>query len=67
MMTNKDRIYLLLKDNDKLVSFLNEFPCKHCYYCRDISCLDYEVDDDMTSVCVDGIKKWLEGEEVSET
>lgn len=65
-MTNKDRINLLLRDNDKLVNFLNEFPCKHCYYYDDSSCIDYEVDD-MTSVCVDGIKKWLESEEVSET
>ena len=65
-MTNKDRIYLLLKDNDKLVNFLNEFPCKHCYYYVDSSCIDSEVDD-MTSVCVDGIKKWLESEEVSKS
>lgn len=60
-MTNKDRINLLLQDNDKLVNFLNEFPCKHCYYYADSSCIDYEVDD-MTSVCVDGINKWLESE-----
>ena len=61
-MTNKDRISLLLKDNDKLVNFLVEPSCKHCYYCGDNSCIDYGVDDDMTSVCVDGIKKWLESE-----
>ncbi len=63
-MTNKDRINLLLGDNDRLVNFLNEFPCKHCYYYEDSSCIDYEVDD-MTSVCVDGIKKWLESEEIN--
>ena len=51
----------MLKDNDKLVNLLNEFPCKHCYYYEDSSCIDYEVED-MTSVCVDGIKKWLESE-----
>ena len=61
-MTNKDRISLLLKDNDKLVNFLVEFPCKHCYYCGDSCCIDSEVNDDMTSVCVDGIKRWLESE-----
>ena len=61
-MTNKDRISLLFKDDDKLVNFLNEFPCKHCYYYEDSSCIDYGVDDDMTSVCVDGVKKWLESE-----
>ena len=65
-MTNKDRINLLLKDNDNLVNFLNEFPCKHCYYYEDSSCVVYGVDD-MTSVCVDGIKKWLESEEVSKS
>ena len=62
-MTNRDRInLLLLKGNDKLVNFLNEFPCKHCYYYEDSSCIDYDVDD-MTSVCVDGIKRWLESED----
>ena len=60
-MTNKDRINLLLRDNDKLVSFLVEPSCKHCYYCGDSYCIGSEVDD-MTSVCVDGIKKWLESE-----
>ena len=61
-MTNRDRInLLLLKDNDKLADFLVEPSCKHCYYCGDSRCIDYEVDD-MTSVCVDGIKKWLESE-----
>ena len=61
-MTNKDRINLLLKDNDKLADFLVEPSCKHCYYYKDSSCIDYGVDD-MTSVCVDGIKKWLESED----
>ena len=65
-MTVTDRINLLLKDNDKLVNFLHEFPCKHCYYYEDSSCVVYGVDD-MTSVCVDGIKKWLESEEVSKS
>ena len=51
----------MLKDNDKLADFLVEPSCKHCYYYEDSSCIDYEVDD-MTSVCVDGIKKWLETE-----
>ena len=63
MVTNKDRINLLLKDNDKLVNFLVEFPCKHCYYCGDSCCIDSEVNDDMEALCVDGIKKWLESEE----
>lgn len=63
IVTNKDRINLLLKDNDKLVNFLNEFPCKHCYYYEDSSCIDPEVDDDMEALCVDGIKKWLESED----
>ena len=62
-MTNKDRISLLLKDNVKLVIFLVEFPCKHCYYCGDSCCIDSEVNDDMEALCVDGIKKWLESEE----
>ena len=62
-MTNKDRINLLLKDDDKLVNFLNEFPCKHCYYYEDSSCIDSEVDVDMEALCVDGIKKWLESED----
>ena len=61
-MTNKDRINLLLQDNDKLVNFLNEFPCKHCYYCGDSRCIDHEVNDDMEALCEDGIKKWLESE-----
>ena len=62
-MTNKHRINLLLKDNGKLVNFLNEFPCEHCYYYyEDSSCIGSDVDD-MTSVCVDGIKKWLESED----
>lgn len=61
-MTNKDRINLLLKDNDKLVDFLVEPSCEHCYYCGDSRCIDYEADDDLTSVCVDGVKKWLESE-----
>ena len=51
----------MLKDNDKLADFLVEPSCKHCYYCGDSRCIDYGVDD-MTSVCVDGIKKWLESE-----
>lgn len=59
-MTNKDRINLLLKDNDKLVNFLNEFPCKHCYYYEASPCIDSEADD--MDICVDGIKKWLESE-----
>ena len=62
-MTNKDRINSILNDTDKLVNFLNEFPCKHCYYCRDSCCIDSEVDDDMEVLCVDGIKKWLESED----
>ena len=65
-MTNKDRINLLLKDNDKLVNLLNEFPCEHCYYCENSSCIDYGIDD-MPRVCVDGIKKWLESEEVNKS
>ena len=64
-MTNKDRINLLLKDNDKLVNFLLESPCEHCYYCGDSCCIAPDVDDDMTSVCVSGVEKWLEIEEVS--
>lgn len=60
-MTNKDRINLLLKDDDKLVNFLVEPSCKHCYYYGDSRCIDSEVDD-MTSICVDGVKKWLESE-----
>lgn len=62
-MTNKDRINLLLNDNDKLVNFLNEFPCKHCYYCGDSCCIDSEVDVDMEALCMDGIEKWLESED----
>ena len=62
-MTNRDRInLLLLKDNDKLIDFLLESPCEHCYYCGDSRCIDPEVDDDMGAICVDGIKKWLESE-----
>ena len=61
-MTNKDRINLLLKDNDKLVNFLLESPCEHCHYCGDNCCIGSEVDDDMTNVCVSGVEKWLESE-----
>ena len=61
-MTNKDMINLILNDTDKLIDFLLESPCEHCYYCGDSCCIDSEVDD-MTSVCVDGIKKWLESED----
>ena len=57
-MTNKDRINLLLKDNDKLVSFLVEPSCKHCYYYGDTRCIDSEADD--MDICVDGVKEWLE-------
>lgn len=57
-MTNKDRINnLLLKDNDKLVNFLVESPCEHCYYYEDSRCAD-----SMEYLCVDGVKKWLESE-----
>lgn len=57
-MTNKDRINnLLLKDSDKLVNFLVESPCEHCYYCEDSRCTD-----SMKYLCVDGVKKWLESE-----
>ena len=66
-MTNKDMINSILNDTDKLVNFLVEPSCKHCYYCGDSRCIDSEIDDDMTSVCVDGIKKWLESEEVSKS
>ena len=61
-MTNKDRINLLLKDNDKLVDFLLESPCEHCYYYEDNCCIGSEVDVDMEALCVSGIKKWLESE-----
>ena len=64
-MTNKDRINLLLKDNDKLVNFLLESPCEHCHYWSDTHCHTCGIDDDMTNVCVSGIEKWLETEEVS--
>ena len=60
-MTNKDMINSILNDTDKLVNFLVEPSCAHCYYYEDSSCIDYDVDD-MTSVCVDGIKRWLESE-----
>ena len=62
-MTNKDRINLLLQDNDKLVNFLVESPCEHCYYCGDSCRIDSEVDVDMEALCMDGIEKWLETEE----
>ena len=52
----------MLKDDDKLVNFLVEPSCKHCYYCGDSCCIDSEVNDDMEALCVDGIKKWLESE-----
>ena len=61
-MTNKDRISLLLKDDDKLVNFLVECHCEHCYYCGDSRCIDSEIDVDMEALCVDGVKKWLESE-----
>lgn len=61
VVTNKDRINLLLKDNDKLVNFLVEPSCEHCYYYGDNCCIDSEADD--MDICVDGIKKWLESEE----
>ena len=62
-MTNRDRINLLLKDNDRLVDFLVEPSCRHCYYYGDSRCIDYEVDADMEELCVDGVKKWLESED----
>lgn len=61
-MTNKDRINLLLKDTDKLVNFLVEPSCKHCYYYENNSCIRFEVNVDMEDLCVDGVKKWLENE-----
>ena len=60
-MTNKDIINSILNDTDKLVNFLVEPSCAHCYYYVDSSCIDYGVDA-MTSVCVDGIKRWLASE-----
>ena len=62
-MTNKDMINLILNDTDKLVNFLVEPSCVHCYYCGDSCCIDSEVDANMEELCVDGIKKWLESEE----
>ena len=59
-MTNKDMINLILNDTDKLVNFLVEPSCAHCYYYGDSSCIDSEADD--MDICVDGIKKWLESE-----
>ena len=56
-MTNKDKINLLLKDNDKLVNFLLESPCEHCFYWQDNHCIG-----SMEYLCVDGVKKWLESE-----
>ena len=59
-MTNKDMINSILNDTDKLVNFLVEPSCEHCYYCGDSCCIDSEADD--MDICVDGIKKWLESE-----
>lgn len=59
-MTNKDIINSILNDTDKLVNFLVEPSCEHCYYCGDSRCIDSEADD--MDICVDGIKKWLESE-----
>ena len=53
----------VLNDTDKLVNFLVEPSCEHCYYCGDSRCTDPEVDDDMEALCVDGVKKWLESED----
>ena len=61
-MTNKDMINSILNDTDKLVNFLVEPSCVHCYYYGDSRCIDYEVDADMEELCVDGVKKWLESE-----
>ena len=61
-MTNKDMINLILNDTDKLVNFLVEPSCVHCYYCGDSCCIDSEVDVDMEALCMDGIEKWLESE-----
>ena len=61
-MTNKDMINSILNDTDKLVNFLVEPSCVHCYYCGDSHCIDSEVDANMEELCVDGIKKWLESE-----
>ena len=62
-MTNKDMINSILNDTDKLVNFLVEPSCVHCYYCGDSCCIDSEVDVDMEALCMDGIEKWLETEE----
>ena len=56
-MTNKDMINSILNDTDKLVNFLVEPSCVHCYYCGDSHCIDSEVDANMEELCVDGIKK----------
>ena len=61
-MTNKDMINSILNDTDKLVNFLVEPSCVHCYYCGDSCCIDSEVDVDMEALCMDGIEKWLESE-----
>ena len=61
-MTNKDKINLLLKDNDKLVNFLLESPCEHCFYWQDNHCIGSKVDVDMEDLCMNGVKKWLKSE-----
>ena len=62
-MTNRDRInLLLLKGNDKLVNFLLESPCEHCFYWQDNHCNSFGIDVDMEALCMDGIEKWLESE-----
>ena len=61
-MINKDMINSILNDTDKLVNFLVEPSCVHCYYCGDSCCIGSEVDVDMEALCVSGIKKWLETE-----
>ena len=61
-MTNKDRINLLLKDNDKLINFLLESPCEHCFYWQDNHCNSSKINVDMENLCVDGIEKWLKSE-----
>ena len=62
-MTNKDMINSILNDTGKLVNFLVEPSCVHCYYCGDSCCIDSEVDVDMEALCMEGIEKWLETEE----
>ena len=65
-MANRDMIKSILDDTNKLVDFLLESPCEHCYFWQDNHCNCPDVDIYMVDLCVEGVLKWLNSD-VGET